>query len=193
MGSQVLNTLSGGSTTYKLDNEKDLRSKNPTTYTATISGVKNVYAILPGTVLFLGYYKGTGTAYVSISKHEMVRYMNLKELAVWKGQEISKGDLIGTTLATPLQFEYCTVYQQGSKYPVRFADRTYYKQNPIDLLDGTYWPYKELDLRSGIVRTNNTFTFTEEQKKEWYSSDYYFPDYGDELPHYFPTYNPKRN
>lgn len=188
-----MNILTGGSN-YILENEKDLRSNKPSSYTATISGVKNVYSILPGTVLFLGFYKGTGTIYLSISKHEMIRYMNLRTLEVWRGQEIEKGHTIGTAYNSPLEFEYCTVYQQSSPYPVRFADRTYYKQNPIDLLDGVYWPYKELEIRNGIVRINDTYTFDDEdQKKEWFSKDYYVPDYGDEMPYYFPTYNPRQN
>lgn len=190
--SSVLKTLSGGSD-CKLDNEKDLRSSKPTTYTATISGTKNVYSIFPGTVLFLGYYKGTGTIYLCISNHELIRYMNLKDFNVWKGQDIEKGTLLGASSNVPLQFEYCTVYQQDSKYPVRFANRTYYKQNPIDILDGVYWPYKEITIKSGIVLPNNKYEFTEEQKREWYSQDYYAPDYGNETPYYFPTYNPQRN
>lgn len=192
MGSTVLTTLSGGSN-CNLNNETDLRSASPTTYTATISGITNAYSIFPGKVLFLGFYKGTGTLYISISKHEMIRYMNLKTMEAWKGQDVEKGTLLGTVGKAPLQFEYCTVYQQGSKYPVRFANRTYYKQNPIDLLDGLYWPYKEITLRSGIVRPNSTYQFTEQQKREWYSSEYYTPEYGDETTYYFPVYNPKRH
>lgn len=193
MGSDILNTLSGDSPCI-LTNEQDLHSTKPSSYTAVITGVNNVHSILPGTILFLGYYKGTGTLYISISKHEMIRYMNLKSMTVWRGQDVSKGTSVGIAYKSALLFEYCTVYQQGSPYPVRFADRTYYKQNPIDILDGIYTPYKEITLKSGIVRTNNSCTFTEEQRKEWYSGDYYSPDYGNEdPPKYFPTYNPKKN
>lgn len=171
MDSQVLNMLSGNSK-YKLDNEKDLRSNHPSSYTATISGFNNVFNILPGTVLFLGFYKGLGTVYLAVSKHEMIRYMNLKTIEVWKGQQLSTSELVGTTYTAPLQFEYCTVYKDQSPYPIRFADRTYYKQNPIDILDGKYWPYKEIIHKSGIVRPGNSYLFDADQDAEWYSYKY---------------------
>ena len=168
MDSEVMNVLSGGSN-FILRNEADLRSNKPKSYTATISGFTSVYNILPGEVLFLGSYEGTGTLYVGISRHEMVRYINLKTISVWKGQQLSKGQFIGTTYNRPLQFEYCTVYRQDSPYPVRFNYLTYYKQNPIDVLDGIYWPYMEPTKHSGIVRPGTKVEFTEEEREEWYS------------------------
>lgn len=180
MDSEVMNILSGGRK-YKLDNEKDLRKANPSTYTANISGVKEVYSILPGTVLFLGFYKGTGSLYISISKHEMVRYMNLDKIDVWKQSNVDKGTYLGVINSNkPLQFEYCTVYRDDSPYPVRYWDRTYYKQNPIDVLDGTYWPYKEITIEPGIIRPGNTFDFTEQQRKEWFSYESVRYSYGTE-------------
>lgn len=164
-----MNLLSGGKT-YKLQNEKDLRSNRPSNYTATISGFKEVFNILPGTVLFLGFYKGTGSIYVEVSKHEMIRYMNFKTIDVWNGMELVKGTQLGV-LDKPLQFEYCTVYQQGSPYPVRFDFRTYYKQNPIDILDGVYWPYREISISNGVIRENNVYKFSEQERKEWFSSE----------------------
>lgn len=168
MDSEVMNVLSGGSN-FILHNEADLRSNKPKSYTATISGFTSVYNILPGEVLFLGSYEGTGTLYIAVSKHEMIRYMNLKTFSVWKGQQVTTGQYIGTTYNKPLQFEYCTVYRQNSPYPVRFDYRTYYKQNPIDILDGVYWPYREPVKHSGIVRPGTKVGFTEEEKEEWYS------------------------
>ena len=169
MDSEVMRTLSGGKRCY-LDNEKDLSKDRPSTYTATISGVNKVYSIFPGTVLFLGFYKGTGSLYISISKHEMVRYLNLDDIDVWKQSNVDKGTYLGAVKTNkPLQFEYCTVYKDESKYPVRYWDRTYYKQNPLDILKGTYWPYKEITIESGIIRPGNNYEFTSEQRKEWFS------------------------
>ena len=181
--------LTGGSN-YNFNNEKDLRSSRPSNYTATISGFTDVYNILPGTVLFLGYYKGNATVYLAVSKHEMIRYMNLKTFNVWKGQDVTKGEFIGTIGNTPLQFEYCTVYKQESNYPVRFdSDITYYKQNPIDILDGVYWPYREEKVQKGIVRTNSPeYNFTSQQKHEWYSymRKYQYPSTSGQQPDYWP-------
>lgn len=168
-----MNILTGGQS-YKFDNEADLRKDHPSSYTATISGIKEVYNILPGLVFFLSSNNGMTSVYIAVSKHEMIRYMNLAVVDVNIGRDLSKGDLIGTVKAhRPLLFEYTTVYRTGSKYPVRFSNRTYYKQNPIDILDGLYWPYREPVLEAGIVNVNNTYEFTEQQKHEWFSYDYH--------------------
>ena len=177
MDSEVMNILSGGSK-YIFNNEKDLRKEHPSNYTATISGISKVYNIIPGTVIFFGFFNNLGTLYVSISDYEVIRYMNLGSVTVRRSDELEKGAFLGEVAKNKsLLVEYCTEYQQGSPYPVRFNEWTYYKQNPIDILDGVYWPYQKGEVMNGVVRPNNTVEFTDQQKMEWFSSEYISPEW----------------
>ena len=169
MDQTIKQTLTGN-TTCKLNNEKDLLSQNPQSYTATISGVNKVYSLFPGTVLFLGFYKGVGTLSVAVSNHEIVRYLNLTEIQEWSNSKVETGTYLGTANSrTGLQIEYCTQWKGESKYPVRINTDLYFKQNPIDILNGIYTPTNETDIRKGITRPNDIVTFTDDQKKEWES------------------------
>lgn len=157
-----------GTTKCQLKNEKELLSKRPSSYTATISGAKKVYALFPGTVLFLGFYKNMGTLVMSVSNHEIVRYLNMKNIQAWTLQEINEGDYLGEPFSNPgLQFEYCTQWKGSSVYPVRTNNKLYYKQNPIDILNGLYIPEKEITIEPGITRPDDIITFTEDELKEW--------------------------
>lgn len=167
MNSKILNLLSGSTDGY-LNNELDLNSKNPSNYTATISGVKIVYNLFPGKVLFLGYYQNKGTVTIAVSNHEIVRYLNLKDIQVWNVSKIDKGQLLGHVYShSGLQFEYCTQWKGSSVYPVRINNNLYYKQNPIDILNGQYTPTLEVDVQSGITRPHDKIVFTPDQTKEW--------------------------
>jgi len=152
----------------KLINEKDLSSKNPTSFTATISGVNKVYNLFPGIVLFLGYFEKMGTVTIAVSNHEIIRYLNLKDIQGWNYVKVAKGDYIGQAYPNkPMQFEYCTQWKGDSPYPVRVNNKLYFKQNPIDILNGLYVPKGEIDVQSGVVRPNDKVIFTEAQLLEW--------------------------
>lgn len=166
MDSTVAKLLTG--TTCKLMNEKDLTSKNPTSFTATISGASEVYNLFPGTVLFLGYYKEMGTVTVAVSNHEIVRYLNLKEIQGWNNAPIAAGQLVGEAYPNSyLQFEYCTQWKGNSKYPVRVNNKLYFKQNPIDILNRLYVPSNQITLNTNITRLNSKVSFTSQQLLEW--------------------------
>lgn len=157
-----------GLTTCKLKNETDLKKTNPSSFTATISGVDKVYSLFPGTVLFLGYYKGMGTLTVAVSNHEIVRYLNLNQIQDWTFAELKKGDYIGTAYKqSGLQFEYATQWKGESPYPVRVKNNLFFKQNPIDILEGKYTPTREVDIQPGITLPRDKVEFTEDQLKEW--------------------------
>lgn len=166
MNSDVAKLLTGS--TCKLDNESDLKSKKPKTFTATISGVSKVYNLFPGTVLFLGYYQNMGTVTIAVSNHEIVRYLNLKDIQIWNSSKISAGQYLGETHKNkPLQFEYCTQWKGDSLYPVRVKNSLYFKQNPIDILEGLYVPENELNVKYGAVTTSTKIKFRPEQLSEW--------------------------
>ena len=167
MSSSILKSLSGTDKSI-LTNESDLRKSNPSSFTATISGVNKVYNLFPGTVLFLGFYKGMGTVTIAVSNHEIVRYLNLKDIKTWSFASVNKGELIGEAYSlSGLQFEYCTQWKGESKYPVRISNSIYFKQNPIDILDGKYTPVKEVDLVNGSIRVKDKVKFTQDQLLEW--------------------------
>lgn len=167
MDSKIKEALTGA-TTCKLDNEKDLLSKDPTNFTASISGVKKVYSLFPGKVLFLGFYNNMGTLVLSASNHEIIRYLNLKNIEAWSSQEIRQGDYLGESYANkPLLFEYCTHWKGDSVYPVRTNNNLYYKQNPIDILSGTYVPTPAITIQPGINTFNDRVEFTDDQRREW--------------------------
>lgn len=167
MDSAILKTLTG-STTAKLKNESDLKKTSPSTYTATFSGVKKVYNLYPGTVLFLGYYKGLGTITVQVSPYEILRYCNLTDIQVWFNTEIETDDFLG--IADPhkgLQIEYCTSGPDTSRFPVRINETTYYKQNPIELLNGNWSPEEPTESTDYLSFPSDTITMTNEEISEW--------------------------
>ena len=165
MDSTVAKLLTG--TNCKLANEKDLQSENPTSFTATISGASKIYNLFPGTVLFLGFYKNMGTVTVAVSNHEIVRYLNLKDIQGWNYCSVTKGQYVGETHPNnSFQFEYCTQWKGSSVYPVRVNNKLYYKQNPLDILNGLYAPENQISIKSGITRYNDKVKFTEAQAIE---------------------------
>ena len=167
MDQQVMKTLTGGKT-CKLINETDLNSNKPTSFTAKFSGVSEVYCLFTGTVEFYGYYNGVGTVTVLVTNHEIVRYINIDNIQLERNQFLEPGTLIGkANKRKGLAFEYCTQWRGESKYPIRLNNRTYYKQNPIDLLNGLYIPPRELEVEYGINRPDDTVEFTKEQLSEW--------------------------
>lgn len=167
MDSNVKQLLTG-STSCKLDNEKDLSSDNPSTYTATISGAKSIYNLFPGRVLFLGYYKGMGTITIAVSDHELIRYLNMQDIRINVFQEVDTKTFLGTVYSQKkLQIEYCTQWKGDSIYPVHVNTDLYYKQNPIDILNGKYIPQKEITIQDGITRPDVKVKFTQNELLEW--------------------------
>lgn len=166
MNSAVLELLGGKN--CKIVNETDLSSKNPSTFTATISGIKQVHNLFPGVVLFLGYYKQMGTITIAVSNHEIVRYLNLKNIDTWNYCNVTKGQYLGETHSNkPFQIEYCSQWKGNSSYPVRVDGQLYFKQNPISMLKGEYSPINEINIQNGVLRLNDKIKFTEDQLLEW--------------------------
>ena len=185
MDSIVLKTLTGDKTGI-LTNEKDLTSDRPSTFTADFSNVNEVYSLFPGSVIYVGFYKNMGTVAVSVSNYEIVRYLNLKEIFVLRGEEIKKGKLLGSlTDKYRLQFEYGTQWQGKSNMPIRIQNRTFFKQNPIDILNGKYAPYLEQEVQYGRILSDETIELTEDQKQEFGIVDSYNLD----LPPIDPSIN----
>ena len=151
-----------------LKNESNLSSKKPKDYTAILTGFTIVNNLFAGTVVYIGVYQGKGSVYVQVSSHEMIRYLNLQSIQVYKGTKLDKGAFLGTVSSkVGLGFEYCSQWKGDSIYPVRNDNKLYYKQNPIDILNGKYQPTAPISIQPGITLLKDKMEFTKAQLPEW--------------------------
>ena len=103
-------------------------------YTGTDITADNVYSYASGTVLTVSkedllHYCVT----IQYDVFNILRYNNLKTVAVGAGETVQNGSLIGTADRF-LRFEYATKEQGSSKWPVRVGTQTYWKQDPERLI-----------------------------------------------------------
>lgn len=178
MDSIILQTLTGSiNTRAKLINEDNLNSEKPSSFTATFSGVDKVYSIFPGQVIYIGVYKDLGTLSVKVSDFEIVRYLNLTDIQVTPGETFNEGTYLGVANKQyGLQFEFCSTYQGDSKYPVRLNNETYFKQNPIAVLNGKYTPTYNKIVTEGYAEPDQVVELTEEQAGELSTEMFAKPD-----------------
>lgn len=93
--------------------------------------------ICKGVVLSTGKQNDRYIVCVQIDANNCIRYGNIKSLSVKAGQLIYYDDEIGEADEF-VHFEHCTLERNGSNYPVRVNDITYYKQNPEKALFTDY-------------------------------------------------------
>lgn len=157
--------------TCKVTNEANLKSDNPTSFTASISGVSGVFNLFLGEMEYIDRADGYFAVNIMPNPQEVIRYCNLTSVVNW-----AKGTSIGTEVKLgevpnnkELGFEYCTQWQGTSKYPIRISGRLFYKQNPKDLLDGLYVPPAQIAVVEDYTPANSEYEFTEEQFEagEW--------------------------
>lgn len=160
-------------TSCKLLNEKELLSKKTTSFTAIISGASEVFCLFPGEVEFVGTFNGMQSIDILINGHELIRYLNLDHADCRKGMVLTHGEYCGkVNKKRGLGFEYCTQWQGQSKYPVRLCGRTFYKQNPIDILNGIYEPPQEIGITYAYTSHKTDAEFEDYQMDEWRPGDY---------------------
>lgn len=124
---------------------------------------QNVYNIAPGEIVDIEASDGRAFVNVKCNPSEVLRYGNLKEVNCKKSYEASIGAQLGVADDYVI-FEYCTAWQGQSVYPVRINNMTYYKQDPSDVLDGSYTVRKDGAQQQGYVVNRNRVTFNDEQK-----------------------------
>ena len=168
MNKVIMSMLTQGSDCV-LQNEEDLRSDNPTSFTAIIKGVDEVCALVGGEIKFVGSTDSSGSVSVAINDNEILRYAYLSEPYGKFGDEVSVEQPVGRAKNSILKFEYCTRWQGTSEFPIRIDNQLYYKQNPIDILDNVYEVINEIDVYEDYNRPQDTLEFTDEQLEEWYS------------------------
>lgn len=169
MDSLVLQILTGQSNSKaKLINEDDLKSDRPSNFTATIKDIDKVYALFPGQVLYVGYYEKMGTLTVQVADGEIIRYLNLTDIQLGLGETMNEGRYLGLAdKQHGLQIEYCTQWQGESKMPVRVNTSTFFKQNPIAVLEGEYTPTYNKKPIQGYVQPDEIVELSKEQKNEF--------------------------
>lgn len=94
-------------------------------------------SIVSGKVLFIGRSDKYYVVNIQCNSSECVRYGHLLNTNVKLNDMVKEGTVIGKADKYVL-FEYCTVAKGDSKWPVRLYNKTYFKQNPMNLLESKY-------------------------------------------------------
>ena len=125
---------------------------------------EDVYNVAQGQIVDIQTSDGRAVVNVKCNPSEILRYGNLVELNCKKTYNAEIGAKLGIADEYVI-FEYCTLWQGTSVYPVRVNGWTYYKQDPSDVLNGTYVLRKDGAQEQGYVSLHNRTTFNDEQKK----------------------------
>lgn len=151
----MISTITGNSkSVYRLEG-----------YTALIDTSGDVNCICDGTVVFVGVSGSKFVVNVLHNSGECTRYGNIDQDPPQLNSRIYKGSSVGV-VKKYCTFEYCTTWQGNSLKPVRIFSKTYFKQNPSDILDGKYTITSSQN--SEVVIANNCqIELTDMQKKEF--------------------------
>lgn len=152
----MIDTLTGTAGS-KIDNTDTIS----TILSARVS-CENVYNVAEGQIVDIETSDGRAVVNVKCNPSEILRYGNLKELNCAKSYNAAIGAQLGVADDYVI-FEYCTAWQGNSHYPVRVNNYTYYKQNPSDVLSGTYTVRKDGAQEQGYVLNRNRVEFNETQ------------------------------
>ena len=95
-----------------------------------------VYSVCEGVVIEIGNNIEGITVSVQYNVNICVRYCCLQNTELTLGQGIHMGDLVGTT-EDFVRFEYAITDKLESLWPVRINILQYYKQDPINIVEGT--------------------------------------------------------
>lgn len=142
----------------------DIKAKWPTIYGCEYYDTKAT-SVVSGKVLFIGKSDRYYIVTIQCNSSECVRYGHLLSVDVKVNDEVKEGTLIGQTDKFVL-FEYCTVAKGKSKFPVRIYTKTYYKQDPMPLLNKKYEVITTPDL-TFVNKPGSLIKLTSEQQIEF--------------------------
>ena len=135
----------------------------------TISGCEyydtQAKSIAAGKVLYIGKSDRYYVVNIQCNSSECIRYGHLLSINVKANDDVKEGQLIGQADKFVL-FEYCTVAKGSSKYPVRIYTKTYFKQNPMKILESKYDIITSLGV-DVVKTTGNLIKLTKEQQLEF--------------------------
>lgn len=154
----MISTLTGDSASV-IEN-KDTVAK----YNSARLKCENVYNVAHGQIVYIGAENGRAFVNVKCNPSEVLRYGNLKELTCDKGYYADVGAQLGVADGEVI-FEYCTLWQGESNFPVRINNWTYYKQNPSDVLSGAYTVRKDGAQEHGYILNRDRVRFTTDAQK----------------------------
>lgn len=114
-------------------------SKYSESSTSCIIQCETVNNFKYGKVLFVGQSDdNTFSVSVRINNSEIIRYCNLKSVAIRLGENCGVGTKIGEAADGLLILEYCTKWKGHSDSPVRISPYIYYKQSVSDIVSDSY-------------------------------------------------------
>lgn len=134
-------------------------------FTATIKAEGQINCIADGTVIFVGVSGDKFVVTVQHNSGECTRYGNIDIDPPQLNSKVYQGSSVGK-VKRYCTFEYCTEWQGESLRPVRIFSKTYFKQNPSDVLDGRYVINQSQDTEV-VVATDTVVTLTDMQKREF--------------------------
>lgn len=129
-----------------------------------------VYNLYYGQVVNISAADGRAVVNVKCNPSEILRYGNLKELTCAKSYFADPGAQLGVA-DEYVVFEYCTLWQGQSVYPVRVNNITYYKQDPTDVLNGTYTIRRDGAQEQGYTRNRDRVRFTTDKQRELFGEN----------------------
>ena len=126
------------------------------------------YSVTYGKVVYIGQeLDGTFTVCVSCNSNEMLRYGNITELYVGASDEVATKQELGR-VNKYVHLEYVTRWQGSSRFPVRINQYLYFKQDPVDIIDGTYLPAKDAPIQLDPTRNRSIVSYdSDEQQYEF--------------------------
>lgn len=124
---------------YVIDKKSDLYKK----YSGYSEGIVlscesgNVYNQFPGRIMIVNFDKNRYDIVVQMDSNNCMKYSNLVDCVVRKGQDVVESDLLGRCKKSVI-VEYCST-SPTNNFPLRILDTTFYKHDPEPvLISGVY-------------------------------------------------------
>lgn len=136
-----------------------VRSYNPESINTSNVEIdsRKAYTLFPGVITYIGVANGRYVVSVQTNQDEVIRYGNISTLAskICASYRIDEGKLIGSSNGN-IVIEYCTTWSSGNNYSVHINGRTYYKQNPVDIIEDVY----DVESFNKVTNFSNTGMYT---------------------------------
>lgn len=127
--------------------------------TGLLVSIDTVYSITEGTVISVDRdFDGLWVVTVMYAPDKLIRYCLLDSTSLALGTRVIPTDKIGTAHRGKLRLEYCTT--EKSQFPVRISDTTYYKQDPMIIMDGSAQLYMSVPTAVALSNMANPTTAT---------------------------------
>jgi len=131
----------------------------------------SVFSISHGRIAYVGHgTDGYVQVCVWVNHNELIRYGHLHNVQFDANQDIVPGIKLGDAQKYVV-VEYCTSWKGDSKFPVRCYNHTYYKQDPIDILEGRYMPQSTMTMVTSIPKGKVIADYTTDDQRNEFEAD----------------------